>query len=90
MPDLDLSIFERPKAGFVLPIEVWAKDRPGRGHRGAVLGSRPRGERGLQPRTRSAGLFDDVPERRARHLLVPDLGALRADALVPETHGVAL
>jgi asparagine synthase (glutamine-hydrolysing) len=27
MPDLDLSIFDRPKAGFVLPIEVWAKDR---------------------------------------------------------------
>jgi asparagine synthase (glutamine-hydrolysing) len=27
MPNLDHSIFERPKAGFVLPIEVWAKDR---------------------------------------------------------------
>jgi asparagine synthase (glutamine-hydrolysing) len=26
MPKLDPSIFERPKAGFVLPIEVWAKD----------------------------------------------------------------
>ena len=27
MPQLDPSIFERPKAGFVLPIEVWAKDK---------------------------------------------------------------
>ncbi len=27
MPNLDRGIFERPKAGFVLPIEVWAKDR---------------------------------------------------------------
>jgi asparagine synthase (glutamine-hydrolysing) len=26
MPQLDPGIFERPKAGFVLPIEVWAKD----------------------------------------------------------------
>jgi asparagine synthase (glutamine-hydrolysing) len=26
MPDLDPEIFERPKAGFVLPIELWAKD----------------------------------------------------------------
>ncbi len=25
--ELDPSIFDRPKAGFVLPIEVWAKDR---------------------------------------------------------------
>lgn len=27
MPNLDHSVFDRPKAGFVLPIEVWAKDR---------------------------------------------------------------
>jgi len=27
MPNLDQSIFDRPKAGFVLPIAVWAKDR---------------------------------------------------------------
>jgi asparagine synthase (glutamine-hydrolysing) len=27
MPNLDPSIFDRPKAGFVLPIEVWAKDQ---------------------------------------------------------------
>jgi asparagine synthase (glutamine-hydrolysing) len=27
MPDLDPSIFDRPKAGFVLPIELWAKDQ---------------------------------------------------------------
>ena len=27
MPELDPALFERPKAGFVLPIEVWAKDR---------------------------------------------------------------
>jgi asparagine synthase (glutamine-hydrolysing) len=27
MPKLDPSIFERPKAGFVLPIEIWAKDQ---------------------------------------------------------------
>jgi len=27
MKELDQSIFERPKSGFVLPIEVWAKDR---------------------------------------------------------------
>lgn len=27
MPGLDPAIFDRPKAGFVLPIEVWAKDR---------------------------------------------------------------
>jgi asparagine synthase (glutamine-hydrolysing) len=27
MPDLDQTIFDRPKAGFVLPIELWAKDR---------------------------------------------------------------
>ncbi len=27
MPTLDPTIFDRPKAGFVLPIEVWAKDR---------------------------------------------------------------
>jgi asparagine synthase (glutamine-hydrolysing) len=27
MPELDPSIFDRPKAGFVLPIEVWAKDQ---------------------------------------------------------------
>ncbi len=27
MKELDPSIFDRPKAGFVLPIEVWAKDR---------------------------------------------------------------
>ncbi len=27
MPDLPPEIFDRPKAGFVLPIEVWAKDR---------------------------------------------------------------
>ena len=27
MPDLPAEIFDRPKAGFVLPIEVWAKDR---------------------------------------------------------------
>src|SRR5690606_34585413 len=24
---VDSKVFERPKAGFVLPIEVWAKDR---------------------------------------------------------------
>jgi asparagine synthase (glutamine-hydrolysing) len=27
MPQLDPTIFDRPKAGFVLPISVWAKDR---------------------------------------------------------------
>jgi asparagine synthase (glutamine-hydrolysing) len=27
MPSLDPAIFDRPKAGFVLPIEVWAKDQ---------------------------------------------------------------
>lgn len=27
MPSFDLTMFERPKAGFVLPIEVWAKDQ---------------------------------------------------------------
>jgi asparagine synthase (glutamine-hydrolysing) len=27
MPTLDPAIFDRPKAGFVLPIEVWAKDQ---------------------------------------------------------------
>ncbi len=27
MPNLDQSIFDRPKAGFVLPIAVWAKDK---------------------------------------------------------------
>ena len=27
MPDLDPALFDRPKAGFVLPIEVWAKDQ---------------------------------------------------------------
>jgi asparagine synthase (glutamine-hydrolysing) len=27
MPDLDPTIFDRPKSGFVLPISVWAKDR---------------------------------------------------------------
>jgi asparagine synthase (glutamine-hydrolysing) len=27
MSDLDPSIFDRPKAGFVLPIELWAKDQ---------------------------------------------------------------
>jgi len=27
LPDLDPTPFERPKAGFVLPIEVWARDR---------------------------------------------------------------
>jgi asparagine synthase (glutamine-hydrolysing) len=27
MPQVDPAIFERPKAGFVLPIEVWAKDQ---------------------------------------------------------------
>jgi len=27
LSNLDPAIFERPKAGFVLPIEVWAKDR---------------------------------------------------------------
>jgi len=27
MPNLDPSMFERPKAGFVLPIDVWAKDQ---------------------------------------------------------------
>ena len=27
MPNLDPAVFERPKAGFVLPIEVWAKDQ---------------------------------------------------------------
>jgi asparagine synthase (glutamine-hydrolysing) len=27
MPNLDPSIFERPKRGFVLPIELWAKDQ---------------------------------------------------------------
>ncbi len=27
MPNLDPAIFERPKAGFVLPIEVWARDQ---------------------------------------------------------------
>jgi len=27
MPNLDPKIFDRPKSGFVLPIEVWAKDR---------------------------------------------------------------
>lgn len=27
MPNLDQSIFDRPKAGFVLPIAVWAKDQ---------------------------------------------------------------
>ena len=27
MPGLDPTIFDRPKAGFVLPIEVWAKDQ---------------------------------------------------------------
>jgi asparagine synthase (glutamine-hydrolysing) len=26
-PKVDPSVFDRPKAGFVLPIEVWAKDR---------------------------------------------------------------
>ena len=27
MPALDLTMFDRPKAGFVLPIELWAKDQ---------------------------------------------------------------
>jgi asparagine synthase (glutamine-hydrolysing) len=27
MPHLDPSLFDRPKAGFVLPIEIWAKDQ---------------------------------------------------------------
>ena len=27
MPDLDPALFDRPKAGFVLPIDVWAKDQ---------------------------------------------------------------
>jgi asparagine synthase (glutamine-hydrolysing) len=27
MPQLDAGLFDRPKAGFVLPISVWAKDR---------------------------------------------------------------
>jgi asparagine synthase (glutamine-hydrolysing) len=27
MPSMDPKIFDRPKAGFVLPIEVWAKDQ---------------------------------------------------------------
>lgn len=27
MPHLDQTIFDRPKSGFVLPIELWAKDR---------------------------------------------------------------
>jgi asparagine synthase (glutamine-hydrolysing) len=27
MPKLDPSLFDRPKSGFVLPIEVWAKDQ---------------------------------------------------------------
>jgi asparagine synthase (glutamine-hydrolysing) len=27
MPELDPALFERPKSGFVLPIEVWAKDQ---------------------------------------------------------------
>jgi len=27
MPNLDQRIFDRPKAGFVLPIAVWAKDK---------------------------------------------------------------
>lgn len=27
MPNLDAKLFDRPKAGFVLPIEVWAKDQ---------------------------------------------------------------
>jgi asparagine synthase (glutamine-hydrolysing) len=27
MPHLDPAVFERPKAGFVLPIELWAKDQ---------------------------------------------------------------
>jgi asparagine synthase (glutamine-hydrolysing) len=27
MPNLDARLFDRPKAGFVLPIEVWAKDQ---------------------------------------------------------------
>ena len=27
MPNLDQGIFDRPKAGFVLPIALWAKDR---------------------------------------------------------------
>ncbi len=27
MPRLDHSIFNRPKAGFVLPLELWAKRR---------------------------------------------------------------
>jgi asparagine synthase (glutamine-hydrolysing) len=27
LPKLDAKLFDRPKAGFVLPIEVWAKDQ---------------------------------------------------------------
>ncbi len=27
MPNLDPTIFDRPKRGFVLPLELWAKDR---------------------------------------------------------------
>lgn len=27
MPSLDPTLFDRPKAGFVLPIELWAKDQ---------------------------------------------------------------
>jgi asparagine synthase (glutamine-hydrolysing) len=26
LPNVDPSIFERPKAGFVLPLSVWARD----------------------------------------------------------------
>jgi asparagine synthase (glutamine-hydrolysing) len=27
MPSIDPTLFDRPKAGFVLPLDVWAKDR---------------------------------------------------------------
>jgi asparagine synthase (glutamine-hydrolysing) len=27
MPNVDRTIFDRPKSGFVLPIELWAKDQ---------------------------------------------------------------
>lgn len=49
MPGLDPSIFDRPKAGFVLPIAVWAKDRLAEDIE-STFGNRARVESvGLQP-----------------------------------------
>jgi asparagine synthase (glutamine-hydrolysing) len=53
MPQLDPSIFDRPKAGFVIPLEVWAKDQLA-GDIEEVFSDAALGESvGLQPRALS-------------------------------------